>query len=133
LVRNFASSSSPGNYCIPLDLSNTGISGVSDGANVTIQIVYNAGDGSLYQVSLRVAYYLSWTESSFSNQCADLTLAQNFSVPSNVSCTNVTTPTNTTSGNTTNGNSTGNKSGASGITGTGYAGALGFLIALLTA
>ena len=54
VVRNFASSSVPGNYCIPLDLSNTGISNVSNGANVTIQIVFNAGEGSLYQVSLRV-------------------------------------------------------------------------------
>ena len=55
-VRNFASSPTPGNYCIPLDLSNTGVSGVADGANVTIQLVYNAGDGSLYQVRLRAAF-----------------------------------------------------------------------------
>jgi hypothetical protein len=67
-----------------------------------------------------------------STPCADLTLAQPFSVPSNVSCTNVTFPTNNTD-STTNNNSTGSKSGASGITATGYAGALSFLIALLTA
>lgn len=56
LVRNFATGSGVGNFCIPLDLSNTGISSVSDGANVTIQFTYNGGDGSLYQVSLWVAY-----------------------------------------------------------------------------
>lgn len=56
LVRNFATGSGAGNFCIPLDLSNTGISSVSDGANVTIQIIYNGGDGSLYQVNLRVLH-----------------------------------------------------------------------------
>jgi hypothetical protein len=56
LARNFASGSGEGNFCIPLDLSNTGISGVADGANVTIQFVYNGGDGTLYQVSLRAAF-----------------------------------------------------------------------------
>jgi hypothetical protein len=59
LARNFASFSGAGGFCIPLDLSNTGISGVSDGANVTIQLVYNGGDGNLYQVSLRVPDRLS--------------------------------------------------------------------------
>lgn len=98
LARNFSSFSGAGGFCIPLDLSSTGISGVSDGANVTIQLVYDGGDGNLYQ-------------------CADLTLAQNFTIPSNISCTN---------------SSSTSKSSASGITTTGYAGALGFLIALFT-
>ncbi|KAI0067876.1 hypothetical protein BV25DRAFT_1780393, partial [Artomyces pyxidatus] len=71
LARNFASATGAGEFCIPLDLSNTGISGVSSGANVTIQIVYNGGDGSLFQ-------------------CADLTLSNSFTIPSNVSCTNGT-------------------------------------------
>jgi len=97
LARNFASGSGSGGFCVPLNLSNTGISGVSNGANVTIQLVFNGGDGNLYQ-------------------CADLTLAQNFAIPSNISCTNSSTSNN--------------KSGASGITGKGYAGALGFLVAL---
>ncbi|KAF8499178.1 hypothetical protein F5888DRAFT_1611716 [Russula emetica] len=97
LARSFASFSGEGGFCIPLDLSNTGISGVSDGANVTIQLLYNGGDGNLYQ-------------------CSDLTLAQNFTIPSNVSCTNSSSTSNS----------------ASGITTTGYAGALGFLIALFT-
>ena len=55
MARNFASFSGAGGFCFPLDLSNTGISGVSDGANVTIQLVFNGGDGNLYQVSLCVA------------------------------------------------------------------------------
>jgi len=97
-ARSFASGSGEGAFCIPLDLSDTGISGVSAGANVTIQIVFDGGDGTLYQ-------------------CADLTLAQNFSVPSNISCTNSTSKST---------------SSASGITATGYAGALGFLVALFT-
>ncbi|KAF8480957.1 hypothetical protein DFH94DRAFT_737059 [Russula ochroleuca] len=99
LARNFASATGSGGFCIPLDLSNTGISGVSDGANVTLQFLYNGGDGNLYQ-------------------CADLTLAQNFTIPSNITCSN-STATNSTSA-------------ASGITTTGYAGALGFLVSLFT-
>jgi hypothetical protein len=54
LARNFASGSGEGSFCIPLDLSNTGITGVSNGANVTLQFVFNGGDGTLYQVRLRV-------------------------------------------------------------------------------
>jgi hypothetical protein len=54
VVRSIASGSGTGNFCIPLDLSNTGIGGVANGANVTIQLVYDGGDNkSLYQVSLR--------------------------------------------------------------------------------
>ncbi len=55
MARNFAKATGAGGFCIPLDLSNTGISGVSSGANVTLQFVFNGGDGNLYQVSLRVA------------------------------------------------------------------------------
>ncbi|KAH9006004.1 hypothetical protein EDB86DRAFT_3061712 [Lactarius hatsudake] len=69
-ARNFASGSGEGGFCIPLDLNNTGISGVQNNANVTIQFLFNGGDGSLYQ-------------------CADLTL---------VSCSNGTsTGTSSTS------------------------------------
>ena len=52
LARNFASANGTGGFCIPLDLSNTGISGVDNGANVTIQLLYNGGDGNLYQAGL---------------------------------------------------------------------------------
>lgn len=53
-ARNYASGSGEGTVCIPLDLSNTGVSGVQSGANVTIQIVYDGGDGNLFQVSALV-------------------------------------------------------------------------------
>lgn len=40
--------------CIKLELGALGLSGVSDGANVTLQMAFNGGDGTLYQVrSLR--------------------------------------------------------------------------------
>jgi hypothetical protein len=55
-ARDVASASGEGGFCIPLDLSNTGIGGVADGANVTIQLIFNGGDGQLYQVCLRVAF-----------------------------------------------------------------------------
>lgn len=123
LARNFASASGAGEFCIPLDLSNTGIPGVSNGANVTLQFLFNGGDGNLYQVSFPVACS-SPTDRRVSDifhfimQCADLTLVQNYTIPSNISCTNSTS-----------------KSSASVVTTTtGYAaGALGFLVALLTA
>ena len=50
IVRGFANATGTGDFCIPLDLSNTGISGVGNGANVTVQFVYNAGNENLYQV-----------------------------------------------------------------------------------
>jgi hypothetical protein len=60
-------------------------------------------------------------------QCADLTLSSTFSIPSNVSCSNATsTATSATSTST-------GKNGASGISTSGFAGALGFLVALVTA
>jgi hypothetical protein len=53
LARDFASASGEGGFCIPLPLNNTGISAVQSGANVTIQLVFNGGDGTLYQVGVR--------------------------------------------------------------------------------
>ena len=52
-ARFWANESKSGNFCVPLDLSASGASGVEDGANVTIQIVVNGGDGQLYQVRTR--------------------------------------------------------------------------------
>ena len=43
--------SGEGIFCFPLNLSAAGITGVQDGANVTIQIEFNGGDGNLFQVS----------------------------------------------------------------------------------
>ncbi|KAI9057185.1 hypothetical protein FKP32DRAFT_1598656 [Trametes sanguinea] len=70
-VVPFFGTSGEGDYCYPIDLAATGISGIKDGANVTIQFIYNGGDGQLYQ-------------------CADLTLSDNATIPSSVSCTNAT-------------------------------------------
>jgi len=109
-ARNFSSASGAGEFCIPLNLSDTGISGVADSANVTIQLVFNGGDGSLYQ-------------------CADLTLSSNFSIPSNISCSNSTGSGSGTSPATST--STGN-SGTSEIAATGFAGVFAFLVALVT-
>lgn len=39
-----------GAFCFPVDLAAAGISGVSDGTNVTIQLEFNGGDDVLYQV-----------------------------------------------------------------------------------
>lgn len=39
-----------GAFCFPIDLSKTNISGIANGGNVTVQIVFNGGDDTLYQV-----------------------------------------------------------------------------------
>ncbi|KAK0456298.1 hypothetical protein EV421DRAFT_45283 [Armillaria borealis] len=77
LVRPWAREANGGTFCIPLPLNSTGITGVEDGANVTIQIVLDGSDGSLYQ-------------------CADLTLSSSYEIPSNVTCSNTTTTTTST-------------------------------------
>ncbi|KAH9982245.1 hypothetical protein BGW80DRAFT_1262378 [Lactifluus volemus] len=100
LARNFATGSGEGGFCIPLPLNNTGISGVQNGANVTIQLMFNGGDGNLFQ-------------------CADLTLSNSATIPSSVSCSNAT---NVKSSNNANE-----------VTASGFAGLLGFIVALLTA
>ncbi|KIM66956.1 hypothetical protein SCLCIDRAFT_212665 [Scleroderma citrinum Foug A] len=41
-----------GQFCLPINLANSGISGIQEGANVTIQAVFDGGDGSLYQVRI---------------------------------------------------------------------------------
>ncbi|KAI6045123.1 hypothetical protein EDC04DRAFT_2638572 [Pisolithus marmoratus] len=72
-VVQYFQTSGEGQYCFPIDLAASGVSGIQDGANVTIQVVYNGGDDTLYQ-------------------CADLTLSANATVLSNATstCTNVT-------------------------------------------
>ncbi|KAI6136917.1 hypothetical protein F5141DRAFT_58213 [Pisolithus sp. B1] len=64
MVVPYFETSGEGQYCFPIDLAGAGISGIQDGANVTIQVVYDGGDGTLYQ-------------------CADLTLSANVTVPTN--------------------------------------------------
>jgi hypothetical protein len=36
--------------CIAVNVSDSGLSGLNDGSNVTLQMVFNGGDGILYQV-----------------------------------------------------------------------------------
>jgi hypothetical protein len=112
IVRNFASGSGEGGFCIPLNLNSTDISGVQDGANVTLQYIYNGGDGSLYE-------------------CSDLTLSNNFTIPSNVSCANVTTTSSSSAPPSTSTSSKGNS--ASKVANTGFLGVLGFIVALINA
>ena len=52
MVVQFFQTSGEGQYCFPVDLSNSSVPGVQDGANVTIQLIYNGGDGNLYQVRM---------------------------------------------------------------------------------
>lgn len=42
-----------GLFCVNVSLESAGISGVKDGANVTIQLIFDGGDGKLYQVRTR--------------------------------------------------------------------------------
>ncbi|KAI6153299.1 hypothetical protein BKA82DRAFT_1002454 [Pisolithus tinctorius] len=73
MAVQFFKSSGEGQYCFPIDLATSGVSGIQDGANVTVQVIYDSGEENLYQ-------------------CADLTLSANATVPSNATstCTNVT-------------------------------------------
>ncbi|EIM92751.1 uncharacterized protein STEHIDRAFT_164981 [Stereum hirsutum FP-91666 SS1] len=112
-ARNFASGTGEGTFCIPLDLSSIGVSGVQDGANVTIQIVFDGGDGNLFQ-------------------CADLTLESNSTTPSSVTCSNATS-------SSSDDNSTSSSSSASSLrigsttfasSWAAYAGALGAVAGL---
>lgn len=58
--------------CFPLSFPPINGTSFRDGQNVTVQIVFDGGDGKLYQ-------------------CADLTLSSSVKISSNVSCTNSTT------------------------------------------
>ncbi|KAI9460258.1 hypothetical protein BJY52DRAFT_290646 [Lactarius psammicola] len=120
-ARNFATGSGEGEFCIPLDLNNTGISGVQDSANVTIQLVFNGGDGSLFQ-------------------CADLTLSRSFTIPSSISCSNGTS-TGSSSTSTSDSQSTSNAPSASSspssgnsaskVATTGFFGVLSFIATMI--
>ncbi|RDB28515.1 hypothetical protein Hypma_015283 [Hypsizygus marmoreus] len=61
-----------GAFCIPLDFSaNANTTSFQNGQNITIQIVFDGGDDTLYQ-------------------CADLTLSNDFKISSDVKCSNAT-------------------------------------------
>ncbi|KAF8649814.1 hypothetical protein AX16_005579 [Volvariella volvacea WC 439] len=70
-----------GTFCIPLNFNANGTNAV-DGQNVTVQIVFDGGDGLLYQ-------------------CADLTLSNNATIPSSGTCSNATSQGNGAGGNST--------------------------------
>ncbi|KAI0735397.1 hypothetical protein C8Q76DRAFT_765852 [Earliella scabrosa] len=67
----FFKTSDVGDFCVNVNLTASGVEGIRDGANVTIQLVFDGGDGQLYQ-------------------CADLTLSDNATIPESVSCRNST-------------------------------------------
>ncbi|PCH33439.1 hypothetical protein WOLCODRAFT_22017 [Wolfiporia cocos MD-104 SS10] len=71
LVVQYFETSGEGAFCAPIDIAAAGISGVKDGANATLQFIFDGGDGQLYQ-------------------CADITLQANYTIPSDISCTNAT-------------------------------------------
>ncbi|KAF8168332.1 hypothetical protein B0H34DRAFT_685112 [Crassisporium funariophilum] len=78
IVSPYAKQDDAGTFCVPLNISAANIAGVRDGSNVTIQVVFEGGDGPLYQ-------------------CADLTLSSNLtSPPSDVTCQNATATTTPT-------------------------------------
>ncbi|KAH8100550.1 hypothetical protein BXZ70DRAFT_937798 [Cristinia sonorae] len=86
---NFTGEAGEGAFCLPVDLSAS-MSGLTDGQNITIQAVYDGGDGQLYQ-------------------CSDLTLSSSFTIPSDVACKNATSTggnSTTDGGNSTTSNTT---------------------------
>ena len=50
MVVNYFETSGEGSFCAPINISAANIEGVKDGANVTIQFIFDGGDGELYQV-----------------------------------------------------------------------------------
>ncbi|KAK7692770.1 hypothetical protein QCA50_004403 [Cerrena zonata] len=70
----FFQTTGEGPACFPLNLASSGVSGLNDGVNATLQFVFDGGDGTLYQ-------------------CSDVILSNAATIPSNVSCTNGTSGT----------------------------------------
>ncbi|KAH8926943.1 hypothetical protein BT69DRAFT_1347631 [Atractiella rhizophila] len=78
-LKPFFDITNAGEFCINVDISSLGVSDFANGTNATIQVVYNGGDGPLYQ-------------------CADVTLSTEYTA-SNITCANSTaTNTNSTGG-----------------------------------
>ncbi|KAG5650441.1 hypothetical protein H0H81_012265 [Sphagnurus paluster] len=99
-AKPFFQETGEGIFCIPLNFAdNSNTTSLQDGQNITIQIVFDGGDGNLYQ-------------------CADLTLSSSFTIPSNVTCSNATASSTTGSTGTSTGApaSTTSKSAALGKT-----------------
>ena len=92
LVVGYYQGTGTSGLCVRVNANEAGIPGIQDGSNVTLQMVFNGGDGILYQVSrneLLLALsgagedVLTWVL-----QCMDLTLDANYTIPSNITCTN---------------------------------------------
>ena len=49
-VMPFFQTSGEGDFCFPVDFGAQNVTGVKNGANVTLQLIYDGGDGQLYQV-----------------------------------------------------------------------------------
>jgi len=106
--------------CITIKPNGAGISGIQNGSNVTLQMVYDGGDGKLYQ-------------------CMDVQLDQDFRTPSDIGCSNPQgqppsstgsgSPSSTKSGSTPSSTSTGSSSGGAGVVSTGVSGVLGLGLA----
>ncbi|KAI0963307.1 hypothetical protein AcW1_000417 [Taiwanofungus camphoratus] len=128
LVVQYFETQGEGAFCAPINISAANIPGVQSGANVTVQFVFDGGDGELYQ-------------------CADLTLGD-YSVPSDVSCSNATTapvtvfssgaavptvtaPSSSGSSGSASPSSTQSTSGASALSCVGVSGLLGLAGAVL--
>ncbi|KAF8587344.1 hypothetical protein K439DRAFT_1256086, partial [Ramaria rubella] len=60
-----------GDACFPVNVSSVNLPEAKDGANATIMVQFNGGDGELFQ-------------------CADVVLSKSFSVPSGTKCDNAT-------------------------------------------
>lgn len=61
LAKQFFETTGEGAFCMPIDLLAANIAGVKDGANVTIQLVFDGGDGQLYQVTHSLCLYMQYT------------------------------------------------------------------------
>ncbi|KAJ3571347.1 hypothetical protein NP233_g3816 [Leucocoprinus birnbaumii] len=105
-VNSFFQVSGEGGFCIPLNFATSNFTGLQNGENVTIQMLFNGGDGNLFQ-------------------CADVTLTDNNSSISSVSCSNATQSTNSSSGSGSG--SGGSGSGALGLASSFDVKLLGFL------
>jgi hypothetical protein len=55
MVVPYFQRSGEGKFCFPINITASGVSGIQDRANETIQVIFDRGDGILYQVSF--AFY----------------------------------------------------------------------------
>lgn len=51
MVVPYFQTSGEGKFCFPISIAASGVFGIQDGANVTIQVIFDGSDGILYQVS----------------------------------------------------------------------------------